>query len=284
MIRRRTPAHAGTAALVLALALLPVRALAQEAAGEPPGTQAGIPRPVGFVTDLAGAMDEPSRARLEAFLVQLKAKTGVEFVVLTLRTTAPEPPEEYKTRVFRSWNLGREGLLMLTAVEERRVVFETGYDLEGTLPDGLQSRIFRQRMRDRFRARDFSGGITTGVLACAQRIAAEKGVTLEWDGRELRYSPPANDVGGDPRLWVLALFLAFIVVPLVISAARGSGWGTGWRGGGRNPWGGGWGGPGGGLGGGFGGGGGLGGGGFGGFSGGSGGGFSSGGGGGGGSW
>jgi uncharacterized protein len=273
----RAPARLRRAFLALLLgaacAAAPARARDSASAVE-------IPRPVGFVSDLAGVMDDGSRARLEAFLARLRDQAGVEFAVLTLRTTAPETPEALKTRVFASWNLGREDLLMLVALEERRVVFESGYDIEGTLPDGLQSRIFRERMRDPFRAGDYPGGITAGVLACAERIAAEKGVTLEWDGRELRYAQHS----GAPSRWILIavaiLVVAVVVVAIVGSAGappsrgrrrRSRGWG-GWQDGGWGGWGGG----------GFGGGS-VGGGGFGGFSGG-GGGFSSGGGGGGGSW
>ena len=189
-----------------------------------------------------------------------------------------------ETGIFERWGLGRkgedDGLLMLVAIEERQVRFETGYGLEGALPDGLQSRIFRSEMAPRFREGDWAGGITGGVLACAARIAAGKGVTLEWDGRELRYA------GGRTRDLPIALilFMAVLLVIMIVHWTRVSGGGRG----GRGQWGGGWlTGPG-GLGGfgGFGGGS-LGGGGFGGSGGGSFGGFgggSSGGGGGGGSW
>jgi uncharacterized protein len=248
-------------------------------------TETAIPEPVGFVNDQAGVIDEPARAKLEGFLDQVKRKTGAEFAVLTMRTTAPLDPDEYKVKVFERWGLGRQGeddgLLMLVAIEERVVRFETGYGLEGALPDGLQSRIFRTEMRDHFRTGDFSGGITAGVLASAAYIAREKGVTLEWDGRELRYRPERRD-----RLpgWVVPLALAFFIF-VVMPAMAGDGRRRrrrrgGWFWGGPGTFGGGWGG---GFGGGLGGGGwssgGGGGGSFGGFGGGA-----SGGGGGGGSW
>jgi len=273
--------------LVAGLALVPALR-AQDTTGAPPSssretaTDTAIPAAVGFVNDHAGKLDEPTRARLEAFLDQVKRKTGAEFAVLIMPSTAPWSPSEFKVRVFQRWGLGSkeqdDGLLMLVAIEEREVRFETGYGLEGTLPDGLQSRIFRHEMAPRFRAGDWAGGVTAGVLACASRIAAEKGVTLEWDGRELRYR------GGD-RLpaWVvmLGLFAVVVFLILVIGAARmhGSG-GRRWRRGGGwfigpGSFGGGFGG----FGGSGGGGGGFGGGSFGGFGGGA-----SGGGGGGGSW
>lgn len=246
----------------VALVLPPQHARAQD---EPQ-----IPEAVGFVNDHAGLLDTKTHGQLEAFLDQVKQKTGAEFAILTVQTTAPLEPSEYKVRVFDKWQLGKKGedngLLMLVAVQERQVRFETGYGLEGTLPDGLQSRIFREDMQPRFRQGDFNGGIIAGTQRVAARIAAEKGVTLEWNGRELHYT---SGRGGRVPWWVP--FLIFMIVATLVSRLGGAP-----RRIGRRYYGGGWGGGFGGRGGGFGGGGG---GSFGGFGGGS-----SGGGGGGGSW
>ena len=213
--------------LALAAGLMLVPTLrAQDTTGASPrsATDTAIPAPVGFVNDHAGKLDEPTRARLEAFLDQVKRKTGAEFAVLIMPSTAPWDPSEYKVRVFQSWGLGRkgenDGLLMLVAIEEREVRFETGYGLEGTLPDGLQSRIFRNEMAPRFRAGDWAGGVTAGVLACAARIAAEKGVTLEWDGRELRYGGDRNG-SRLPLLLILAVFIAVFVLVTILGRIGG---------------------------------------------------------------
>ena len=275
----------GRSARALRLAGLPWIALlvaitVSPAAAAPSATDAVIPAYTGYVTDVAGVMDEPTQAKLEAFLDQVQKKTGAQFAVLVVQSTAPLTPTDYKVRVFEAWKIGQQGkdngLLMLVAMTEREVRFETGYGLEGALPDGLQSRIVRREVAPRFQAGDYGGGITQGVLACAARIAAEQGVTLEWNGAELRY-----DSGeGRPRSSRSSLLLALLVFMIIVSVMNrfngggrhggfggyGGGFGGGWGGGGFG-------------GGGFGGGGGGGGGSFGGFGGGS-----SGGGGGGGSW
>jgi uncharacterized protein len=230
------------------------------------------------VNDFARLMDESTQAKLEAFLDQVKQKTGVEFAVLTVASSAPYDPAEYKTKVFERWHLGQKGkdngLLLLVSVAERKIWFETGYGLEGTLPDALLSRIIREEMTPRFRAGDWAGGITAGVLRVSSIIAKEQGVTLEWNGRELRYSGSSRRHSSIPVFWIA--LIVFILVMNVIAQTSGGrrrrgfgGWGP-WYGGFGGGMGGGWGG-------GFGGGGG--GGGFGGFGGGS-----SGGGGGGGGW
>jgi uncharacterized protein len=239
MILRRAHARHGLLGIALALALgalaWPPSVRSQDRPGRPEsfdsaaaprveGDGPPIPKAVGFVNDRAGVLDEPSRAKLEAFLDQLKRKTGVEFAVLIMPTTAPATPSEYKVKVFERWGIGQRGqdngLLMLVAVAEHEVRFETGYGLEGTLPDGLQSRIVREEMAPRLRAGEYFEAVTAGVLACARRIAAEQGVTLEWDGRELRY----EGSGSRPIPGWLILLLAVIVLMVLLRGGRGGRW------------------------------------------------------------
>jgi len=243
---------------VLAAGCLSPAARADEAT--PP-----VPEYHGYVNDYAGVIAGPRAAQLERFLDQVHEKTGAQFAVLTVKSCAPEEPSVYKTRVFQTWGIGdkerRDGLLLLVAIEERSLQFETGYGLEGTLPDGWEARMLRDLAVPRFRAGDPAEGITAAVLAASQRIAAEKGVKLEWDGRELHYD--GDDRGGLPT-WAIALLL-FLLFFVVLPAIRGGGRRRGWYS--MGGWGGGFGGFGGGFGGG-----GLGGGGggsFGGFGGGS---------------
>ena len=79
----------------------------------------------------------------------------MQFAVLVVPTTAPLDPIAYKTEAYRRWFRGhRNSLLLLVALEERRIAFETGYELEGVLPDGLEARVIRREMTPRFRAGD----------------------------------------------------------------------------------------------------------------------------------
>jgi uncharacterized protein len=262
MSRRRAAARLLLFAVLLAGAVSAAPGRAEDASG-----LAAIPPYAGYVTDAANVIGEQRRAELEGFLDQLHRKTGAQFAVLTVANCAPEDPSAYKTRVFKQWGIGdrerKDGLLLLVALQEHKLVFETGYGLEGTLPDGWQSRMLRDLAVPRFRSGEPAEGITAAVLSSAQRIGAEKGVTLEWNGRVLRYDSSRSR--GLP-LWAITfmIFLLFGVVLPVLRATSGRRRG-GWTSSG------GWGGGFGGFGGGFGGGGGGGGGGgsFGGFGGGS---------------
>ncbi|MEO5618047.1 MAG: TPM domain-containing protein, partial [Candidatus Eisenbacteria bacterium] len=241
MIHGRARARLGLAALALTLLAFahPTPAHSQN---DP--DSAAIPAAVGYVNDSANVMSESERAKLEAFLDQVEKKTGAELAVLTVSTTRPLDPSDYKVRVFERWKLGKpgenNGLLMLVAIEEREVRFETGYGLEGALPDGLQSRIVRDVMRPYLRDGRMGDGITQGMLASAARIAAEKGVALEWNGRELRYSGRSKR-GLTPAKLIVLAFLVILVMFISgrMQGYRGGRYPGGWIGPGT--YGGGWG-------------------------------------------
>jgi len=263
MSLRRAAARASLIALLLARALggSPATARAADPA-QPP-----LPTYHGYVNDEAGVIGGERSGQLEMFLDQLHQKTGVQFAVLTVVSCAPDDPSQFKTRVFNAWGIGdkdrRDGLLLLVSMQERKLYFETGYGLEGTLPDGWEARMLRDLAVPEFRAGRPADGITAAVLAASQRIANEKGVKLEWNGKELRYGQGGS--GGTP-VWMVVLFILFFVVFPILNARRRMRRGGRWYGpGGFGGWGGGFGG----FGGGFGGGGGGGGSSFGGFGGGS---------------
>lgn len=221
-----------------------------------------IPTPRGFVTDTANVLPQDVRVRLEALGEELRAKTGAEIAVLTVRTTAPLDDFSYAMKVADVWHPGRKredtGLLVLLAVDDHKLRVLTGYGLEGILPDGLVGQIQDEEMVPALKAGRIGEAIERGVRAFAARIAADKGTTLTG------VPPPRAAREDEPpslaSLLILFVFLALFIYVVSRSSGSGSGFGRRRRGGVFLP-GGYWGG-----GGGFGGGGG---GGFGGFGGGS---------------
>lgn len=213
--------------------------------------RAAIPPYAGYVTDAAGILGGEAPV-LEGFLDQLRQRTGVQFAVLTVASTAPEDPADYKVRVFQEYGIGDaasdEGLLLLVAMEQRAIRFETGYGLEGTLPDGWQAAMLRREVVPLFRAGRPADGVRVAVQQAAIRIAESKGVTLEWDGRALGYDDARGRRGRPPALVTIVLFVFLVLIVLSVASRAGSG-GRRYRGG---PWdgGGGFGGWGGGFGGG----------------------------------
>src|SRR5690606_35868192 len=143
----------------------------------PAAAQQPVPALSGRVVDTTGTLDAAQGAALEAQLAAIEERHGSQVAVLVVPTTDPEPIEAYAIRVAEQWKLGRadvdDGVLLLVAMQDRRMRIEVGYGLEGAIPDAIARRIIAEQMAPRFRAGDFAGGIGAAVDAIDRAIAGE---------------------------------------------------------------------------------------------------------------
>ncbi len=222
------------------LAVLVFSALASAAALE-------LPAPAGPVTDLAGILDGGTRQRLVQIIEEVRARTTAEIAILTVQSTAPETLEGYSVAVFDRWKIGKRGqdngLLLLVAVQDRRLRITTGYGLEGILPDGKVGEIRDREILPSFRAGRYAEGLLRGTEALAAVILAQ--------GKESAPgSPPtARPARHRSGLWsgstglLLGLFILLVLFSAALSAMerrtsprgrggprRGGFWGPFWLG------------------------------------------------------
>ena len=128
-----------------------------------------VPPLTGRIVDTAHLVTPDLAASLSQELAAHERRTGNQVAVLTLPSLQGEPLEEFSHRVATTWKLGQKGkdngVLLLVAVQDRRIRIEVGYGLEGVLTDAVTSRIIRNEMVPRFRAGEYSQGITAGLRA-----------------------------------------------------------------------------------------------------------------------
>ncbi|MDQ6620539.1 MAG: TPM domain-containing protein [Pseudomonadota bacterium] len=135
---------------------------------------ADVPFLTGRVVDNAEIMSPAARERLTNTLKAYEDQTGTQITVLTLQTLEGDSIEEYATRVFEQWKLGKRGkdngVLVVVVPQDRRMRIEVGYGLEGALPDVAASRIVRNVMTPRFKESEFDRGIEDGVGAIIAQL------------------------------------------------------------------------------------------------------------------
>ena len=232
-------------------------------------------RPTGFVTDIAGVVDQAAETRITDLAERLKAATGAEIAVVTLPTIGDRDETDVAREIGRAWGVGaaadigdgtrNAGAVLLVVPRQNgqpgtgRVRVEVGQGLEGIVTDVSAGRI-RDLMGERLAREDYSGALQTGVEALAGLVARGYGVS---DTALTNARPVTRPRGGGSPLAGALPILLFVAFLLLSGAMRGRGrrgrrgayWGGPWIGGGFGG-GGGWGGGGGGFGG-FGGGGGF---------------------------
>ncbi len=224
-----------------------------------------IPQPVGWVNDFAGVISEGYKDKLNALIGELEEKTSAEIAVVTVNSISPYGEIEYARQLFDNWKPGKKGkdngVLVLLAVKERRWRIETGYGVEGILPDGLCGEIGRNYMAPFFKQGNYAEGLYQGVVKIAQVIAKDANIKLNTLQGAKDITPiEANSYDSIESIITIILFLLFfgiLMLPILLGRRNNN---VFWGGGSTGGWGGGGGFGGGGFGGGGGGGGGAGGG------------------------
>jgi len=168
-----------------------------------------LPPLTGRVVDNAGVIDAATEADLVARLEAFEQRSSDQIVVATVQSLGGEAIEPFANRLFRAWSLGQadedNGILLLVAVDDRRMRIEVGYGLEGTLTDLHSKLIIENTMVPAFRAGDFSGGISQAV---DDIIMVLEGNAAELEARAER-NQPAFD-------YDVILPIAFVVLWCVI--------------------------------------------------------------------
>ena len=186
------------APLLAALLCLPAAAALAE-------TPAPIPALDAPVVDTTGTLSAADVARLQAQALDLQTRKGSQLQILIVPTTAPESIEQYAQRVFDQWKLGRkgvdDGVLLLVAKDDHQARIQTGYGLEGAIPDITAGRVIQEYLVPKFRAGDFAGGLDDATAQLVRLI----------DGESLPapMAPSASDGPAGPDALFLPVILLF---------------------------------------------------------------------------
>jgi uncharacterized protein len=130
------------------------------------------------VHDKANVLSSQTIQNLESQLKLHQDSTGNQIAILLINSLQGESLEEYSLRVAHNeWKLGSSnndnGVLLLIAVEDRKMRIEVGQGLEGVLTDALCSQIIRNEMAPEFRRGDYNAGVLLAIHAIVSAIAGE---------------------------------------------------------------------------------------------------------------
>ena len=207
------------------------------------------PAPAAYFNDYAHVVSAGTANRLNQTLADFERQSSDQILVAVFpKLQSDSDVADYCVRVFRAWGVGQKsknnGAVLFVFVQDHKLFLQTGYGLEGVLPDALCKRIIDEQITPRFKAGDYEGGLSAGVTAI---LAATKG---EYQGTGQTVADGHSDQGIH-RGW-LAILIFFFVIILMVRAfsargrrswlytgagwAAGSGWGGGggWSGGGSS--------------------------------------------------
>ena len=162
-------------------------------------------------------------ARINHLLRTLEDSLGIEVAVVAVESIGDNDARMFATDLFQHWGIGKKGkdngllIQLVTEPRQRSVVFETGYGIEGVLPDAICKRLQQRYMLPDFKAGEYSAGMLKGVAAVKDYLMASDYERAAMAGQNLK-----EDDGSFVALFLALFFgggIAFIVIILLIVQA-----------------------------------------------------------------
>ncbi|MDF2156558.1 TPM domain-containing protein [Algoriphagus sp. CAU 1675] len=167
-----------------------------------------VPNPPRLVNDYTGTLSAQEANRLEQKLVAYSDSTSTQIAIVLMRSVGQYDISDYAFQLGDLWGIGGKndnGILILGAMEDRKVFIATGYGMEGVVPDALAKRIVSNLIIPNFKMESYFEGLdqaTDMIIKLASgEYQAEEVVS---DG---------NQGGG--FLILLIFLILFVILPLI---------------------------------------------------------------------
>jgi uncharacterized protein len=174
-------------------------------------TERPFPKPRGPVNDFANVIPPAYQEKIAAISTELYEKTGTAVVVVTMPDIGGAEYNEYVNRLYSAWGIGEKGedkgVLIFVTVKERKMRIETGYGVEGILPDGLVGEIRDRYMIPYLKKDKYGEALLNGTLAVAQVIADHAGVKLTGQVPQRAPVKKSSGIGFLPLLLIIIFFM-----------------------------------------------------------------------------
>jgi uncharacterized protein len=170
------------------------------------------PNPPRLVNDFSNSLTAAQRDELERKLVAYDDSTSTQIAVVLVNSLEGYSVEDYALELGRKWGVGgkqNNGIVLLAAMEDRKVRIEVGYGLEGAIPDLTSKAIIDNDITPNFKEGNYYRGLNKAVddiiLAAAGRYKAPEGYTNR-KGKGFKWGP-----------------IIFIIIFLIIGLMGGGG-------------------------------------------------------------
>lgn len=159
-----------------------------------------------LVNDYTGTLSESQKQQLEAKLVAFDDSTSTQITIVILKSVGEYDINEYALGLGRSWGVGGKknsnGVVILVALGDRKIAMQTGYGVEGVLPDIITKRIIDNEIKPYFKEGDYYGGLDAGTTAIIKYTK----------GEYKNDNPKVAQKGGSSGIIILVVIIVIIVI------------------------------------------------------------------------
>jgi len=175
-------------------------------------------KPNTLVNDYANVLSADQKQQLETKLVSFNDSSSTQIAIAILKSVGDYDINEYAVELGRKWGVGQSGknngIMIVVAVGDRKISIQTGYGLEGALPDIYAKRIIDNDIKPNFRAGNYYAGLDEGTTSI---IKYTKG---EYKNDSPKTSSKKGGGGGS------IVIIIIIVIVIIIIMRKGGGGGS----------------------------------------------------------
>lgn len=193
---------------------------------------AAIPAFKAPVVDDAGVLSSATEAAVSAELENFRTSVGPQIAILVVDSTGNKSIEDYGIDVAREWAIGNkerdDGVLVVIAMEDRKLRIETGSGIEGDLTDLEAARVIDNVIAPLLKESNPDAAVQKGALALMTELSGESYVVPEVQPTGTQTTGATPSTG--EALFAMFGFLVFIVLMIfsfIRSKRRGTAW-VGW--------------------------------------------------------
>ena len=130
------------------------------------------------INDEAHIFSQNERDELLSLVQNFEQNSTTQIAIVTLNSLENKSIEELSLEIARGYKLGQKkdnnGVLLVVALNEKKVRIEVGYGLEGVLTDAISSQIINSVMIPQFKNGKMSEGVKDGVVAIIKVASGEE--------------------------------------------------------------------------------------------------------------
>lgn len=167
-----------------------------------------------FVSDPAGLLSAETKDKINRLLWNLRQQTSVEAAVAIPPSIGDTSVEDWSEQLFTSWGLGKSdndnGVLFVLAPEQKRVRIQTGYGVEGALPDIACKNIINRAVVPNMRQGNIDAAVGDAMYMIASALS-DPAVAQELKSAEKdNYAGNVNTLSSE-EFWRIIQYIAMFV-------------------------------------------------------------------------
>lgn len=171
--------------------------------------------PSRLVNDYTGTLSSSEVDALERKLLLFEDSTSIQIAVVVMQSTGQYDIADYAVRLAQKWGVGQSkynnGIMVLAALGDRAVTIQTGYGIEGAVPDAIAYRIIENDIKPAFRQARYYEGMDAATNSL-----------IRYTQGEYKADPTEEGRGGFRISGIFILIVIFIIISIISKNGGGN--------------------------------------------------------------